>query len=206
VRNRQTMAFCVASTFFFGIMTSYVGSTQVIVEEVFGEEDLFPIIFGVLAVGLALGSLLSARLVTRIGLARLLRLGVLYAATTAAILAVIGISTDGHPPLWLFLLASGLMLPSITALVPNTNTAAMAPLGAVAGTGAAIIGTIATIGGAILGGVIDSAFDGSVLPFTVGAFVFASAACAAVLLARMKPTPVDADLLLEGESAPAFLD
>ena len=57
VRNRQTMAFCAASTFLFGIMTSYVGSTQVIVEEVFGEEDLFPIIFGALAIGLALGSL-----------------------------------------------------------------------------------------------------------------------------------------------------
>ena len=54
VRNRQTMAFCVASTFLFGIMTSYVGSTQVIVEEVFGEEDLFPFIFGALAIGLAL--------------------------------------------------------------------------------------------------------------------------------------------------------
>jgi DHA1 family bicyclomycin/chloramphenicol resistance-like MFS transporter len=206
VRNRQTMAFCVASTFLFGIMTSYVGSTQVIVEEVFGEEDLFPVIFGVLAIGLAFGSLLAARLVTRIGLARLVRLGALYAAASAAVLATIAIATDGQPPLWLFVLASGLMLPSVTALVPNTNTAAMAPLGHVAGMAAAIIGTISTIGGALLGSVIDSAYDGSVLPFTVGAFSFAVAACAAVLFARMKPTSVDPDLLLEGEAAPAFLD
>jgi DHA1 family bicyclomycin/chloramphenicol resistance-like MFS transporter len=206
VRNRQTMAFCVASTFLFGIMTSYVGSTQVIVEEVFGEEDLFPVIFGVLAIGLAFGSLLAARLVTRIGLARLVRLGALYAAASAAVLATIAIATDGQPPLWLFVLASGLMLPSVTALVPNTNTAAMAPLGHVAGMAAAIIGTISTIGGALLGSVIDSAYDGSVLPFTIGAFSFAVAACAAVLFARMKPTAVDPDLLLEGESAPAFLD
>jgi len=206
VRNRQTMAFCVASTFLFGIMTSYVGSTQVIVEEVFGEADLFPIIFGALAIGLALGSLLSARLVTRIGLARLVRVGAIYAVASAAVLATVGIATDGHPPLWLFLVASALMLPSVTALVPNTNTAAMAPLGHVAGMAAAIIGTISTIGGALLGSVVDSAYDGSVRPFTLGALCFAAVACAAVLFARMRPTPVSAEDLVQGEIAPALLD
>jgi DHA1 family bicyclomycin/chloramphenicol resistance-like MFS transporter len=206
VRNRQTMAFCAASTFLFGIMTAYVGSTQVIVEEVFGADDLFPFIFGALAIGLALGSLLAARLVTRIGLARLVRFGAIYAVTSAALLAGIAIATDGHPPLWLFVVASGLMLPSVTALVPNTNTAAMAPLGHIAGMAAAVIGTISTIGGALLGGVIDSAFDGSVLPFSLGALVFAAAAGAAVLSARLKATPVDPELLLEGDVAPAFLD
>jgi DHA1 family bicyclomycin/chloramphenicol resistance-like MFS transporter len=206
VRNRQTMAFCVASTFLFGIMTAYVGSTQVIVEEVFGEKDLFPIIFGALAVGLALGSLLSARLVTRIGLARLVRLGAFYAVASAAVLAAVGMATGGEPPLWLFLAASALMLPSVTALIPNSNTAAMAPLGHIAGMAAAIIGTISTIGGALLGSVIDGAYDGTVRPFTIGALCFASAACAAVLFARMRSTPVGPDELAQGEIAPALLD
>jgi DHA1 family bicyclomycin/chloramphenicol resistance-like MFS transporter len=206
VRNRQTMAFCVASTFLFGIMTSYVGSTQVIVEEVFDADDLFPFIFGALAIGLAIGSLLAARLVTRVGLARLVRFGALYAVASAAVLATVALATDGHPPLWLFVVASGLMLPSVTALVPNTNTAAMAPLGHIAGMAAAIIGTISTIGGALLGSFVDEAFDGSVVPFSVGALVFAGAACAAVWSARLRPTPVDAELILEGDTAPAFLD
>ena len=207
VRNRQTMAFCLASTFLFGILTSYVGSTQVIVEEVFGQEDLFPLIFGTLAVGLALGSLLAGRLVTRIGLARLLRLGAVYAVGSAAVLMTVGIATGGRPPLWLFLVASASMLPSVTALVPNTNTAAMAPLGAVAGMAAAIIGTVSTIGGALLGSVVDSAYDGTVVPFTVAAFVFSLAAGGAVLVARMPPTEVSEELILDGEAtAPALLD
>lgn len=206
VRNRQTMAFCVASTFLFGIMTSYVGSTQVIVDEVFGEKDLFPIIFGVLAIGLAFGSLASGRLVTRIGLARLVRIGALYAVGTTTLLAVVGITTGGHPPLWLFLAASALMLPSVTALVPNTNTAAMAPLGHVAGMAAAIIGTISTIVGALLGSVVDSAYDGSVRPFTIGALCFAIVACAAVLFARSTTAAVSAELMAEGECVPALVD
>jgi DHA1 family bicyclomycin/chloramphenicol resistance-like MFS transporter len=206
VRNRQTMAFCLASTFLFGIMTAYIGSTQVIIDEVFGMGRLFPVIFGVLAIGLALGSLVSARLVTRVGLARLVRTGVVYAVFTTGLLALVGVGSAGHPPLWLFLVASALMLPSVTALVPNTNTAAMAPLGHVAGMAAAIIGTISTIGGALLGSVVDRAYDGSVRPFTVAGFTFALAACASVFLARTPATAADPDLVLDGDVAPAFLD
>lgn len=206
VRNRQTMAFALASTFLFGIMTSYVGSTQVIVDEVFGQGDLFGVIFGVLAIGLALGSLLSGKLVLRIGLDRLVRLGAIYAVLTTSLLALVGILTDGHPPLWLFLLASAVMLPSVTALVPNTNTAAMAPLGQVAGMGAAIIGTISTIGGALLGSVIDGAYDGSVRPFTIGALVFAAAAGGAVWLAGRPAHDTSVEAIVDGECVPALLD
>ena len=206
VRNRQTMAFGLASTFLFGIMTAYVGSTQVIVDEVFGQEELFAVIFGALAIGLALGSLLSGKLVLRIGLARLVRYGAGYAVLTALLLAIIGITTGGHPPLWLFLLASAVMLPSVTALVPNTNTAAMAPLGHVAGMAAAIIGTISTAGGALLGSVIDSAYDGSVRPFTIGALAFAAVAAAAVWVAGRTADAVSVDALAEGAVVPALLD
>ena len=206
VRNRQTMFFAVASTFLFGIMTSYVGSTQVIVDEVFGQGDLFGVIFGVLAIGLALGSLLSGRLVLRIGLDRLVRAGAAYAVFATALLAIVGVVSDGHPPLWLFLLASAVMLPSVTALVPNTNTAAMAPLGHVAGMAAAIIGTISTIGGALLGSVVDEAYDGSVRPFTIGALAFATVAGIAVWAAGRPRRTASVDELVEGECVPALLD
>lgn len=206
VRNRQTMAFCAASTFLFAIMTSYVGSTQVIVDEVFGQEDLFPVIFGVLAVGLAFGSLLSGRLVIRIGLARLVRAGAVYAVLAALGLAVVGVASDGHPPLWLFLVASALMLPAVTALVPNCNTASMAPLGHVAGMASAVIGTISTAGGALLGSVVDAAYDGSVRPFVIGALVFASGAFASVWLAGRPVADVGIDLVVEGGTVPALVD
>jgi DHA1 family bicyclomycin/chloramphenicol resistance-like MFS transporter len=200
------MAFALASTFLFGIMTAYVGSTQAIVDEVFDQADLFPIIFGVLAIGLALGSLLSGKLVLRVGLDRLVRLGAVYAVSTTALLAVVGTTTDGHPPLWLFLAASGLMLPAVTALVPNCNTASMAPLAHVAGMASAVIGTISTAGGALLGSIVDSAYDGSVEPFTIGALVFSIGACAAVWSAGRPVDDVDLDLVVDGDNMPALVD
>jgi DHA1 family bicyclomycin/chloramphenicol resistance-like MFS transporter len=91
------------------------------------------------------------------------------------------------------------MLPSVASLGPNTNTAAMAPLGNVAGMAAAIIGTISTVGGALLGSTIDSAYDGSVRPFTIGALAFGAAACAAVWLAGRPPAQVPGEIVAHGE-------
>jgi hypothetical protein len=46
VRNRQTAGFAVVVTCLFGIMTSFIGSFEVIVAEVFDQAQLFPVIFG----------------------------------------------------------------------------------------------------------------------------------------------------------------
>ncbi len=157
VRNRQTMAFTASSTFLIGIITAYVDSTQLIIDEVFGQADLFPVLFGV------------------------------------------SVTTGGHPPLWMYLATTAVMLPAVASLGPNTNTAATTPLGDVAGMAAAIITTISTAGGALLGSIIDSAYDGSVRPFTIGALAFAAAACAAVWLAGPPQAHVPDELIAKGE-------
>lgn len=173
VRSRQTVACGVALTAVFGVMTSYIGSSEIMVDEVFGQADRFPLIFGVMAATLAIGSLLSARLVVVHGLGRLLQGGSAYLLATSLLLFAIVATTDGSPPLPLFLLGLGLLLPGISILVPSSNTAAMAPLGRVAGMGAAVLGTVTTAGGALLGGLTDNAFDGTALPFAAHLLVYA---------------------------------
>ena len=44
----------------------------------------------------------------------------------------------------------------------------MRPLGEVAGTGAAILGMVPGVVGALIGGFIDSRFDGTVRPIAIG--------------------------------------
>jgi len=182
LRSRQTLAFGIAVTCLFGMMTSYVGSSEVIIDEVFGQGDLFPVIFGLLAVMLGLGSLLNARLVMRLGLLRVVRTFALYIVGVAGLLLVVAVATDGHPPLWAFCVCVALLLPSVSLLTPNSNTLAMAPLPHVAGMAAAVLGTLSTAGGAVLGSIVDSAFDGSILPFAVCALVYSSVAAGAILV------------------------
>ena len=58
-------------------------------------------------------------------------------------------------------------------LIPNLNASAMRPLGSVAGTAAAVLGMVPGVLGAIIGGLIDRQFDGTITPISVG-FVISS--------------------------------
>ena len=189
VRTPQTLGFGIALMCIFGIMTAYIGGSELIIDEVFGRKDQFALIFGALALFLAAGSFFNARFVVHIGLQRVLRYGALYLVGAAALLTIIAVVTDGTPPLALFALSVAVLLPSVAVIMPNANTAAMLPLPHVAGTAAAILGTVSTAGGALLGSVIDSRFDGTIRPFAQGVLVYAVVAAAGILLLGLRGAP-----------------
>jgi DHA1 family bicyclomycin/chloramphenicol resistance-like MFS transporter len=63
----------------------------------------------------------------------------------------------------------------------------MAPVPHVAGMASAILGTLSTAGGALLGASVDRAFDGTVQPFAYAALVFALVAGAIIVLFARTP-------------------
>jgi MFS transporter, DHA1 family, multidrug resistance protein len=76
------------------------------------------------------------------------------------------------------------MLASHALLIPNFNTIALAPMGRIAGTASAVIGTVPTAAGALLGAQLDRAFDGTVLPIAVGFLGYGALALGFVLWAE----------------------
>jgi DHA1 family bicyclomycin/chloramphenicol resistance-like MFS transporter len=143
------------------------------------------VIFGALAIFMGLASLTNARLVMRFGLGRVLRVGASVLVTGTALFALLTLTTDGVPPFWSYCVSMALLLPMHTLLLPNCNTAAMGPVGRVAGTAAALLGTASTGGGALLGSVVDSRFDGTVTPLALGFLLFGAVAAFSILwLAR----------------------
>jgi len=188
VRNPQTAAFALVITCLFGIMTSFIGSFEIIVSDVFDQERLFTVIFGALACTLGAGALFNARLVLRVGLYPFIRRTAAYLVVVACALAAVALVTDGRPPLWLFCILLAALLPGMSVLLPNSNSAAMAPVPHVAGMASAVLGTISTAGGALLGSQIDGAFDGTIRPFAYGVAVFAAVAAITIFFfARSAP-------------------
>jgi MFS transporter, DHA1 family, multidrug resistance protein len=171
--TRTTLAFGIAISALFGVMTGFIGTAEVMIDEVFGRSDQFALVFGLIASMLAVGSLISARLVTRVGLPGMLKGGAVYLVVVATLFTAIVLTNDGRPPLWAFVVGMCLLLPGVMLLIPNSNTAAMAPLGHVAGMGAAVLGTVSTAGGALLGSLVDGAYDGTVTPYAVHVLVYA---------------------------------
>lgn len=180
VTHRTTMSLTIAMTLLFAVMTTYLSGSEVILGDVFGYGNWFPLFFGAIAVLLALNSLNNARLVQRLGAVPLVRRLAIVGTGTASLLAVISFTGASHPNFWLFTAALGLVIPVAQGLTPTCNTIAMTPVPHVAGTASALISTVTTAGGALLGGIAADHFDGTVRPFSV--FVLVFIACAAGLI------------------------
>ncbi len=191
VASRPTVAYGLAATCLFGSLAAYLGGSEVIIDEVFDRKAQFPLIFGALAATMGVATLVNARLVVGLGLRTLLRRASLALVAVAGGFAVVSVVTDGKPPFWAFCLGMAMLLPLLTTLMPNCNTAAMTPIGAVAGMGAALLGVVSTAGGALLGSVVDGRFDGSVRPLAFGILAFAVIAAVLVHLADA-PLPASA--------------
>jgi DHA1 family bicyclomycin/chloramphenicol resistance-like MFS transporter len=136
---------------------------------------------------MGLASLASARIVRRLGLPRLLRLATGATLAAGAFAMIVGQVGHGVPPLWLFIASMSLLLPLVTATVPGLNTAAMMPVPQVAGMAAALLGTVSTAGGSLLGAIATGALSDSIAPFGVAALVFTGAAAFCVLVVAQGP-------------------
>jgi DHA1 family bicyclomycin/chloramphenicol resistance-like MFS transporter len=167
VTSRFAMGFTIAQMAVFGFFASYLASTELILESVFGLGAWFPVVFGGASLMLGAAMLFNPRLIDRFGLRRMVRYALIGYLAASVAFAVIAILSGGHPPFWLYLAGVLPILVAHSFVMPNLNSAAMMPMGRVAGTAAAIIGAIATLGGALIGALIDAAFDGSVTPFAL---------------------------------------
>ncbi len=189
VSNRQTVGYTLALTALFGGFSSYLASSEIIVSDVFGLGSVFPLVFGGLALVMGVGMVGNGVIVGRIGTRRLTRsVLVLYVGASGA-LALLAVTTGGTPGFWWFAVGLGLMLACHALLIPNLNTLAMQPMGAVAGTAAAVTGAFSTAVGSLLGAVIDRTFDGTVLPISIAFFAVGLLAAAATAWAGRAATP-----------------
>jgi len=177
VSSRSTVAYAAATVALYGVFASYLGSSEAIVGEALGRADIFPLVFGGLAAGMGVAAVLNGRIVHRVGTRGMVRGSLIaYVATTAALLGL-AVATGGTPGLWVFLPVMALLLASHAQLLPNLNTLAMEPMAAVAGTASSVLGAAQLTLGAVLGGLLDQAFDGTILPLSIG---FAAAATVAI--------------------------
>ncbi|MGZ4723646.1 MAG: multidrug effflux MFS transporter [Ilumatobacteraceae bacterium] len=186
-RSRAALLYTLASVAIFGAFSSYLASSERVVDEVFHRRSWFPFIFGGIAILMGAGSMSVGRNVERIGLDRLIRWSLI--AYTVAAVAMYSVSLDagGHPAFWPYIVLLALVLVGHNVLFPNLNAAAMEPVGHVAGTAAAVYATVTTAAGAIVGSWLDHAFDGTVNRFSLAFGVAGVVSLGMVLVLRHPP-------------------
>jgi DHA1 family bicyclomycin/chloramphenicol resistance-like MFS transporter len=171
VSNRLTMGYTLAQTAVLGFFASYLASSELLINDVFGMGRWFTVVFSGFAALLAVAVFINNRLLDVLQLRYLLRIAFGGFAVVAIAFAAMAIATDGIPPFGVFIAMLAPLLLVHGLLLPNLNAAALIPMGSVAGTAVAIIGTISLLGGSIIGAFIDRSFDGTILPLALSAAV-----------------------------------
>lgn len=170
--TRQALGYTLAMAFLFGGFASYLASSELIVGEIYGRPGLFPFIFGGASAVMGSALLFNARFVGRIGAVTIVRGAVRAYTALAAALLVFTLLVGGKPPFWIAITWMTAVLVMHAAMIPNLNTLALEPLGHIAGTASAVIGTISMAGGAVLGTLIDRNLSTTITPMVVGFVVY----------------------------------
>jgi DHA1 family bicyclomycin/chloramphenicol resistance-like MFS transporter len=133
---------------------------------------------------IGVAAFLNSRLVQRFGMRRLSHAALIGFALVSALTLLATVMAGGAAPFPLFYVLMTLDFCFFGFIGTNFNALAMEPLGQIAGTASSVLGAVQVIGGGVLGASIGYAYDGTVLPLTLGFVLLSLAALAVVLMAE----------------------
>jgi DHA1 family bicyclomycin/chloramphenicol resistance-like MFS transporter len=164
--DRMFMGYALAGGLAFAALFAYISGSSFVLQDVYGiSPQGYGLLFGLNSLGLTLVSQVNGRLVDRVPLRSLLRVGMLITAAGGLLAVVVaathvgglaGIATA------LFLVASG-----IGFVMPNSTALALADHPEAAGTASALLGALQFVVGAVTAPLVGVFADGTALPMAV---------------------------------------
>lgn len=166
VRHRGATGYVLGSGLIFGALFGFLNSSQQIFTDVFDAEDIFPVAFAAVAIGLAISSFVNARIVERFGARRVSHSALL--AFIALSLAQIAAAKFAPDNMLLFLMLASTNMAMLGFTGSNFSSIAMQPFGHVAGAASSFQTFMRTVLGAAIGAMIGQFFNGTALPMATG--------------------------------------
>ena len=184
--TRTTVGYGLALTFVFGILLTLLASSPLLFDVVYGRSTQFALLFSLASAVSAGAAYANSRLVGLIG-GRIVMLvsgaGFVVLGAAITVLSMIG---AGRPSFWVWYALVTAIFALISIFIPTGNALAMEPMGHLAGTASAVIGTFSLLGGTALGFLIDATLETSVTPMSFGFLIYGSLAMLSVVWAGWK--------------------
>jgi DHA1 family bicyclomycin/chloramphenicol resistance-like MFS transporter len=183
-RLLRSRTFCrymlVAACGFCGLFAFLAGSAFVFVSVLGESERGFGVMFGAVMVGSIIGSMIGSRLVPRLGIERLVRMGTRLMALSGIALGVLALAGASHPlaiivPMFVYMISFMLTMPPGTA-------GALTPFPQIAGSASSLLAFCQFLAGSTAALIVGFAFDGTARPM---ALAIAAASVAAFASFRL---------------------
>lgn len=171
LRIRLVAGYTLATVFMQAVFTMYLASSELMISDIFDRGNQFPIVFGVVAIGFGISAVLNSRLVERHGIDAMVKFALTAQLVLAPLLLLLAVLGGGEPNFWLFIPLLGVILSLFMMLMPNLNTAAMTPVGHIAGSASALTSAMRTGVGSAIAAVLTQFITDSVTPFALAVCV-----------------------------------
>ena len=166
IRTRVACGYVLASGVLFGGLFAFIFSIEQVMREVFDEDARLGLWFAIVSIGLAVSNFINAVLVKRYGMRRLSHIAVVVFVGLSALNLFLMSQIGPVFAVWMPLMF--VTFGTIGMIGSNFNAIAMEPLGDIAGTASAALGFATTSLAGMLGYLISSQFDGTVMPLLTG--------------------------------------
>lgn len=167
--TRSAIGYVFSMALIQGALFGYINSSQQLVAEHFGAGELFPLVFGGMAVAMALANLTNSRIVERFGARRVSHIAV-FAYIFMAVLQLIFASGE-HETIWQFIPLMTLNLCLMGFITANFSSIALQPFARMAGAAASLQVFLRLVIGSTLGALIGQAYDGTARPLAMALVV-----------------------------------
>ena len=174
--HRRAVGYMTASGVTQGALFGWLNSSEQLIADVFNARALFPLIFALIALGLAAASWSNARIVERFGARRVSQfaLFVFLILATGQLMIAIG----GYEILMLFTFLMAINIGLIGFIGANFGAIALEDFSHMAGTASSLQTFVRVLIAALVGLVIGQIYDRSTLPIA-----FSFVGCAAISIA-----------------------
>jgi len=185
LRHRTVLLSLLAQMGCYAVLFIAISLVQPVFDVVFGRGDQFPLWFAAMALVGVISSVMNASLVMRFGMRRLAMTAFGVQVVLASIMSAIWISgLRGDAMFHVYFVWQCTLFLQTGFTIGNLNAIAMEPMGHIAGMAASVVGSVSTLGGALMAVPVVLAFNGTPLPLSIG--VGAASAVAWILLMWMR--------------------
>lgn len=165
VTTRESIGYVLAMASTAAMFFNFLSSSEQLIAEHFGAGARFPMLFGLMALGLAAANFTNSRLVTRFGARRLSHAALLAYIAVGALQVLSAFAPN--QTLWQFITLMALNMCLSGFITANFSAIAMQPFGRLAGSASSVLVFLRMVIGAVGGMLVGFAFDGTARPLAL---------------------------------------
>jgi len=168
LRHPVTLGYTLAMGFVFSALISYLGTSQQIFAELYGQGPWFAVWFAGFAIALALSTIANGRFVMRLGMRFITKWALRASIGISLLFFIVAFAYSGTPPLATLGLYLFLNFFCLGLLFGNYNALSLEPVGHIAGMASAVSGFIFSVISIIGGTLMGLTYNNTVIPLVAG--------------------------------------